>query len=272
MRSVVLLATAALFCLSTIEGQSPSPRAQAPATGGAGTQQQVSPPHTPNDGITREQADSILKELREIRLLLERQAQNSLTRAKNPVPNRTGKVKIGTGSVLGRADAPVTIVEYTDYQCPHCGRFHNTTFEELKKNYIDTGKILFISRDLPLSFHQNSLRAAQAARCAGEQDKFWQLRDLLIRNSSNLEQKAIVSYAQQVQLDTDKFNACVNGDKYIDEIRGEVAEANSIGITGTPSFIVGRTNQDSVEGTILVGTLSYAALETRIQELLASKP
>ena len=270
MRRALLLAAAALLGVSTIDGQSSSSKAETPATGGA--QQEASSPQVQSEGITREQADAILKELREIRHLLERQAQSTPTRPQDPTPKRIGKVKIGTSSALGHADAPVTIVEYTDYQCPHCGRFHTSTFEELKKNYIDTGKIQFISRDLPLNFHQNALRAAQAARCAGEQDKFWQLRDLLIRNSSKLEPKAIVTYAQQVQLDTEKFNACVNGDKYIDEIRREVAEANSLGITGTPSFIVGRRSQDSIEGTILVGTLPYVALEMKIKELLAPTP
>lgn len=270
MQRVVLLAAAALLSLSPLDGQSSGAKAEAPASGGA--QQGASSPQVQSEGITREQADAILKELREIRLLLERQVQGIPARAQNPVPNRTGKVKVGASSVLGHPGAPVTIVEYTDYQCPHCGRFHNTTFEELKKNYIDTGKIQFISRDLPLGFHQNALKAAQAARCAGEQDKFWQMRDLLIRNSSKLEGKAILSYAQQVQLDTDKFNDCVSADKYADDIRREVAEANSIGITGTPSFIVGRRDRDSVEGAILVGTLPYAALEMRIKELLASTP
>jgi protein-disulfide isomerase len=273
MRRVVLLAATALFSLTNIEGQSPITNAQAPATGGALiAQPQVSPQQIQGDGITREQADAILKELRAIRLLLERQAQSGPTRPQTPVANRIGKVKIGGSSALGHADAPVTIVEYTDYQCPHCGRFHASTFEELKKNYIDTGKIQFISRDLPLSFHQHALKAAQAARCAGEQDKFWQMRDLMIRNSNNLDDKAILNYAQRAQLDADKFSVCINGDRYIDEIRRETAEANSVGITGTPSFIVGRRREDSIEGDILVGALSYATLEARIQELLASKP
>ena len=70
---------------------------------------------------------------------------------------------------LGREDAPLTLIEFTDYECPFCGRFHADAFVDLKKNYIDTGKVRFVSRDLPLSFHSNALGAAEGARCAGEQ-------------------------------------------------------------------------------------------------------
>ena len=73
----------------------------------------------------------------------------------------------------------MTIVEYTDYQCPFCQRFHVAAFPELKRNYIDTGKVRFFSKDLPLDFHANAMRAAQAGRCAGEQGKFWELRDVM---------------------------------------------------------------------------------------------
>src|SRR6266704_1199611 len=112
-------------------------------------------------GISRQQADEILNELRQIRQLLEKQAKapqpqgEQITRA---------KVNLDGFAMLGSKDAPLTMVEFTDYQCPFCQRFHVTSFPDLKKEYIDTGKVRFFSRDMPLDFHANAMRAAEAAR------------------------------------------------------------------------------------------------------------
>src|SRR5512146_1268003 len=126
-------------------------------------------PQTPPATITREQADAILNELRQIRRLLEVNGRPAASpRPAQPPAPRNIRMAVTAGwQVMGRADAPVTLVEFMDYQCPYCRRFHTDTFAELKKQYIDTGKLRFVSRDLPLSFHANALTAAQAVRCAG---------------------------------------------------------------------------------------------------------
>ena len=98
----------------------------------------------------------------------------------------------------------MTMVEFTDYQCPFCQRFHVTTFGELKKNYIDTGKVRFYSRDLPLDFHPNAMRAAQAARCAIEQGKYWQIRDVMGANPDKLDLEHLVGFASDLKMDTDR--------------------------------------------------------------------
>jgi Trk K+ transport system NAD-binding subunit len=137
-------------------------------------------------GITRQQAEDILKELRQIRQLLERPP----VAARGPQEEAPARAKISdlTGvSMLGSKNAPLTIVEFTDYQCPFCQRFHVTAFPELKKAYIDTGKVRFFSKDMPLDFHPNAMRAAMAARCAGEQNKFWELRDTMGANPNSLD-------------------------------------------------------------------------------------
>src|ERR1700757_2921831 len=115
-----------------------------------------------DQGITREQADQILDELRQIKQLLEKQNKG----AQGPAEPAKAKLDMTGAQMLGSKDAPITMVEFTDYQCPFCQRFHTTVFNEIKKNYIDTGKVRFYSRDLPLdSMHPNAIRAAQAARC-----------------------------------------------------------------------------------------------------------
>ncbi len=104
-----------------------------------------------------------------------------------PDPAKRAKLNLDGFQMLGSKNAPLTIVEFTDYQCPFCQRFHVTTFPDLKKNYIDTGKVRFYSRDLPLDFHANAMQAAEAARCAIEQGKFWELRDVMGANPDKLD-------------------------------------------------------------------------------------
>ena len=89
--------------------------------------------------------------------------------------------------MLGDKNAPLTVVEFTDYQCPFCQRFHVTSYPDLKKNYIDTGKVRFYSRDLPLDFHANAMRAAQAARCANDQGQYWKMREIMSANPDKLD-------------------------------------------------------------------------------------
>ena len=225
------------------------------------------------EGMTKEQADAILNELRQIRLLLEKQQQQAW-----PTPTPTAglpenvKIRTAGGYSLGRSDAALTLVEYTDYQCPFCRQFHDTTFQQLKKNYIDAGKLRFVSRDLPLEFHNNALTAAQAARCAGEQDQFWQMRDILIANSTNLGQDAILTYAQQLALDMNGFRLCLDSGKYFAEIQRDIAEAGSAGIYGTPTFVLGRTSEGAIEGIRIVGAQPYGAFHRIISEYSSKRP
>lgn len=154
------------------------------------------------------------------------------------------------------------MIEISDYQCPYCRAFHKGTFEELKKTWIDTGKLRFISWDMPLEFHSNAAKAAQAARCAGEQNKFWEIRNLMIANADKLGADDIVGYAQQVpQLDVDKFKACFKGDEFTDAIKKSVVAANGQGISGTPTFLIGKTQGDTVDGVIVVGAKPIADFE-----------
>ena len=227
------------------------------------------------EGITREQADAILNELRQIRQLLEKLQIQQPARAAQPASassSEEASLVIHDGYSLGRSDAPLTMVEFTDFQCPFCRQFHQKAFEEIRKNYIDTGKLRFISRDFPLDFHENAGRAAQAARCAGEQGKFWQMRHLLIANADNLGREALVNYALQSQLDMPAFRGCLDSQKYLPEIQREIQEAEAMGILGTPTFVIGRTTKEGVAGIKLVGAQPYAAFDSRFKQLLSPKP
>ncbi len=217
------------------------------------------------DGITEQQAGDILKELRQIRQLLERAPPAQPARA--PAPERV-KVTLGTGYAIGRVDAPLFMVEFTDYQCPFCRRFDQDTFEQLKKNWIDTGKLRYMTRDLPLDFHANARGAALAARCAGEQGRFWEMRHHLFANQNRLAQEDLAEHARSLGLDDKSFTVCVQSGRLAREIDLDIADARAVGVGGTPSFVLGRLAGNTVDGVKLVGAQPYSIFEAELRRQL----
>jgi protein-disulfide isomerase len=232
----------------------------------------VAPVFAADPGITSAQAKEILTELKKIRQLLEKNAaapQPGAASPAAPVPDKVS-VAIRDSNALGRDDAPLTLIEFADFQCPFCRRFHTDTFDEIKKNFVDTGKLRYVSRDLPLSMHDHAPEAASAARCAGEQHQFWQLRHLLILNQEKLGRGDLLGYAQQLDLDLPAFTACLDQKRYEALVKQDQADADEIGVGGTPTFIIGRTLQTGrFQGVKIVGAQSYSVFEARIRELLA---
>jgi len=223
--------------------------------------------------ITSSQADAILSELRQIRQLLQNQQLAAQPRPAVVQAAPTDKVVMTVGQgwyALGRDDAPVTMVEFTDYQCPFCRRFEADSFAQLKKNYIDTGKVRFVSRDLPMEFHPNAPKAAVAARCAGEQHKYWEMHDAMMRDTAtDLGPAAILSFAQKVNLDMPAFTACLAGNKFVAAMQKDTADAGTLGISGTPSFVIGKTAADRIDGVRIVGAVPYTVYDSAIKGLLA---
>jgi len=220
--------------------------------------------------ITEKQADEILKELRQIRQLLERQAQAQPLAPAPPGPPQDERVtfSVPSGPILGRADAPITMVEYTDLECPFCHQFHTTTFADIKKAYIDTGKVRFVSRDFPLGFHAHAKSAAIASRCAGEQGKYWEFRSVLASNADKLFPAAVLGYAGASGLDVKAFQACLAADKFAAALQKDLDEATAVGVSGTPTFVIGKTAPGAMEGWKIVGALPFAAFEQKIRALL----
>lgn len=218
------------------------------------------------DGITRDQANAILLELKAIHQLLEK--QTAANGQAQPQPPQKVSMKVDPGwQVLGRDDAPVTIVEFGDYQCPYCRKYHGTTYTDLKKNYIDTGKVRYIVRDFPLQFHANAGPAALAVRCAAEQGQiqFLALRDLMLENSADLGAESIKKYGNQINLDMTKFRNCIDTKKYSPAVQKDIADANALGINATPSFVIGKTAKDQIDGVRIAGALPYSGFESAIQ-------
>jgi protein-disulfide isomerase len=220
---------------------------------GAQDTKNAKPDSGKDQGITREQADQILEELRQIRQLLERQQQQ---KPPGPPEPARAQMNLDGAEMLGSKTAPITVVEFTDYQCPFCQRFHVAVFGDMKKNFIDTGKVRFYSRDLPLdSIHPNAMRAAMSARCAGEQGQFWTLRDIMGAHPDKLEMANIMDDAASLKMDTAAFRACVESGKYKEAVQTSVLEAMKFGISGTPSFVIGKSTPEGVDGEVLEGAL-----------------
>jgi protein-disulfide isomerase len=170
--------------------------------------------------------------------------------------------------ILGSAAAPVMIIEFTDLQCPYCARFARDTWPLLRERYVDTGKIRFATRDLPLPFHEFAVPAAVAARCAGQQGKFWEYREALFRDQSLLSQARYAALAEAFGLDTVRFEACRAGRAVLDSVRADAALAASNGIASTPSFVIGRVVNGQFEGEVMAGAKSFEVFQQRIDSLL----
>jgi len=219
------------------------------------------------ESMTKEQGDAILNELRQIKQLLQRPPQAPQQAAQAPKADEPASVSIAGLPFLGKPDAPLTLVMFTDYQCPFCSRFETQTLPEITKQYIDTGKLRFVVRDLPLPFHPNAAKAAEATHCAQEQDKFWELRAKLVANGDKLDAKLLPDYAKQVGMDVEKFSACLESGKYAEAVKASTTLGGSIGITGTPSFVVGRSKGDMADGVKMVGAQPFAAFDQKLKDM-----
>lgn len=220
--------------------------------------------------MTNDQIKELLNELKLIRQALEKQAAGVPAGAAGAPADDKVSMQLPAGGVsMGNDSAPLVMVEYTDYQCPFCQQFHNTAWDQIKKNYIDTGKVRFINRDFPLDFHENAKRAAVAAHCGAEQGKFWELRHVMHVNADKLQPDKLVGYAKDLGLDVAKFSTCVLADKYKEDVEKSYAEGLAAGVSGTPSFILGRVENGKLQGVRIVGAMPYNAFDSKIQEMLA---
>jgi protein-disulfide isomerase len=224
------------------------------------------------EGISQDQADAILRELKQIHQLLERGQAGGAPPITSPF-STDERVTLPISNVhsIGSQNAPLTLVEFTDVQCPFCSRFHTTTFDQLKKAYIDTGKLRFVSRDLPLNIHPYAMKGANASRCAGEQNKFWEMRHLLLLNAATLSDQETDGFANKLELDMGRFAACLENQKYFDEIEKDIDDAHSAGINLTPTFLLGKSLKEGFEGIKIVGVQSFASFEAKIKEFLSAK-
>jgi protein-disulfide isomerase len=180
-------------------------------------------------------------------------------------------------SVLGAEDAPVTIVEYFRFDCPHCADFALGTAPLIEKEYIDNNSVRFEAR--PLAAEGEILAASEAVECAGEQGRYWDYHDVLFANFREDPEGAYKSgrlkeYAAKLGLDTGSFNSCLDSHKYQQTVIDESKQAASAGLTGTPTFFIGLTDGMKTETVpyagekTLIGAQPYEAFKAAIDEVL----
>ena len=202
------------------------------------------------------------------RLLEQHLAQPSEAQAR-ATPALTSPLLLQGEPVLGDPNAPLTIVEFSDFECSYCRRFHKQVMPELKRNYIDTGLVRFVHKDLPLPFHPHALPAAAAARCAGEQNRYWELYSSLFDQQNCLGCKGVLAIAAEAELNTSKLQACMKRDSTLALINANRSEAALHNISATPTFVIGPTqSDDSLEGEVIEGALPWASFQSTIETAL----
>jgi protein-disulfide isomerase len=168
----------------------------------------------------------------------------------------------GTDHVRGDANAPVTIIEYSDFQCPFCSRFH-PTMKQVMEEYA--GKVKWVFRHYPLSFHPEAEPAAEAAECAGEQGKFWEYADKLFENQADLGDDLYTQLAKDLGLNVSQFESCLSSDKYLDRIKSDMKGGVEAGVTGTPgSFVIDADGNAKA----IKGALPYSSVQAAIEQAL----
>lgn len=196
--------------------------------------------------------------------------QNPVLGTDTKQPAKKVEIEIGSAPVQGDSKAPVTIIEFSDFQCPYCKQFFDTTISQIKTEYVKTGKVKFAYKHFPLSFHQNAQKAAEASECANEQNKFWEYHDQLFSTQSTWESQdaataatTFTSYATQLGLDATQFSSCLSSSKYKQKVEQDAALGAQVGVTGTPGTFI--------NGQLIVGAQPYATFKTIIDAELAKK-
>jgi protein-disulfide isomerase len=200
--------------------------------------------------------------------------QQQPSQMKLPQITKIASVNTDDAPAKGKTDAPVTIVEFGDFQCPFCGRFASDTLQQLVKNYVDTGKVKFVYKEYPLPFHPNAQPAAMAAECANEQGKFWPYHDKLYatqttweNQDSNTVKKIFKEYAVSLGLNGASFNSCLDSSKYSDKIQKQSTEGSQYGISGTPTFYIGNQKAGYTQ---IVGAQPVSSFEQLIKQVSGS--
>lgn len=194
-------------------------------------------------------------------------------------PENTGPVKVSVDDdpFLGKKDAPLTVIDFSDYECPFCKRHFEQTFSQIKKDYIDTGKIKYVYRDLPLSFHDpmatTEAIAANCARDQGGDTSYFKYHDEIFKrttsNGNGLNKDQLYTMAKDLGLNEGTFKSCLDSEKYKEEVQKDLADASAAGASGTPTFFIGKTTSSGeIDGTRLVGAQPYSAFQAIIDQQL----
>ena len=219
-----------------------------------------------SEQISQKELDNAIAEL-ELKILEKQLPTNQ--------PSIPLEISADNDPVIGNPDAPITIIEFSDFQCPFCARFHIQTLPTIMEEYIEKGSVKLVFRDFPIqSIHPNAVPASVAAECANEQGKFKQMHDILFEKQnewSNLETVYAIElfnqYSEQINLEQEQFSSCLSTAKYVKEIQNDLDDGRTYGVTGTPGFFIGNQQIGFVE---LKGAQPFESFKNVIDKQLGN--
>jgi protein-disulfide isomerase len=191
------------------------------------------------------------------------QQESAAEQGPEPTPEfRRYDVPIDDDPVLGSEQAEITLIEFSDYECPFCRRWHQEVFDKIREDYPE--QVRFVYRDFPLtSLHPNAVPAAEAANCANEQEAFWEFNEKLFKGEEALSEELYIQYAQELELDAEVFEECIADGRYNEEVMADYQYASTLGVQSTPTFFL--------NGIPLVGAQPYEVFKEVIEQELAGE-
>ena len=213
--------------------------------------------------------DELLTQIKELKsdIKLLREQIERIGEKADPKPDIVQLISLAGAPSLAD-DASIAIVEFSDFQCPYCARHDQKVFSELKEKYIDSGKLRYVARDFPLGFHAQARPAAMAAHCAGDQDKYWEMRHFLFA-SNGLNDARYEEGADTLGLDQNVFTECMITKKYADRVENDFIYGQRVGVNGTPRFFIGRVKGDVIVDVVpLSGAQPFSTFENVIENFL----
>jgi len=176
-------------------------------------------------------------------------------------------------NTMGDPNAPIMIEEFSDFQCPYCARFYEETEWQIADTYVTDGTVFFVYRSFGEFLGPESKAAAEAAYCAGDQDKFWEYHDLLFANQTGenvgaYSDQRLQAFAETLSLDVEAFNNCFNSGKYSDRVAQDRIDGTAAGVTGTPAFLITYTVNGEQKQRFIAGAYPFSEFQTQIEEAL----
>ena len=216
--------------------------------------------------------EQMQKDLEEIKKLLQQGAPRA---APGQQAFKPTDMQLGDVNYKGQQDAPVTLVEFSDYQCPFCKRHATTVMPALLQSYVDNGKLRYVMREYPIeNLHRRAVAASKAALCAGDQGDYWGMHDALFNDQRANTDENFQEFAANLGFDAAAFTDCMGDDRHMAQIKADQTAGQRLGISGTPSFVLGLTDPDDSSKVNLTkfirGAQALPAFEAAIDDLLAS--
>jgi protein-disulfide isomerase len=221
------------------------------------------------DAAIKAEFDAIRAEMRKLR-----------DEAAGPAPDqRPGKgnaaanlmrLNVSGYPVQGHPKANLVMVEFTDFQCPYCARYHAETYPVLKKTYIETQRMRYVSVDFPLDFHGLAIMAAEAAHCGDQQGQYWPVFERLYKVAPRIDRPNLLKVAEGLGLNPASFKDCLDSDAMQPKVKRGLASGASLGVTGTPTFLIGLAEGNVVKGRMIVGAYPTAVFEEVIRAHLGN--